>query len=244
MREARGPASMLKTAFRLGGTWFFALVFRLVARPRFLNRNRLREKPSFILASNHISHFDPPCIGSLCGRGVDWLTMDEMFANPMAARVLEWVGCIRVNRFGADRTALRTARVRLAGRCVVGIFPEGGIRAGSTSILEGAAMKPGAAALSLLAGRPVLPCVIMGTDRLYEGRRWWRWRGTPVWMGFGDWIEPPAGLGRDEALAEMTARLAGAFMDLKDRMIREFGLTPDDLPATPQRRKGREVPVS
>ena len=123
---------------------------------------------------------------------------------------------------------------------MVGIFPEGGLRAGATSVLEGAKPKAGIAMLSVLSQAPIQPCVLIGTDRLYRGKNWRPGKRIPIWVAFGEPIIPDATLEKAEAIAKIESALGEAFILLKDRLVREYGLTPNDLPQTPQHRKGEE----
>jgi 1-acyl-sn-glycerol-3-phosphate acyltransferase len=196
------------------------------------------ESGPLILACNHISHFDPPFAGSFFPRHVDWMAMEELFRDKRFARLLEIVGAFPVHRDGTDRTALRTAVRRLQAGRVVGIFPEGGIRAGETSVLEGAPARPGVGALAVLANAPVLPCVVAGTDRLYHKKNWWR--RPPLWALTGELIVPPALEDREAARREVHDRLAAAFPALKADLVARFRLEERDLPRTPQARKGED----
>ena len=63
---------------------------------------------------------------------------------------------------------------RLRAGHAVGMFPEGGIRDGARSVLEGAPLRPGVAGLAQMTAAPVIPCVIMGSDRCYGLPRLWR----------------------------------------------------------------------
>jgi 1-acyl-sn-glycerol-3-phosphate acyltransferase len=215
-------------------------IFAFVTRVHRLQIGEFPRSGGVILACNHISHFDPPLIGTYSGRSIDWLGMEELFRKPLAARALALLGVIPVNRHGADRTAIRIAVRRLGEGRAVGIFPEGGIRAGETSILNGAPMRPGAAALSVLSRRPLIPCVILGSDRLYQKGNWRPWHRVPVWMGFGAPLAPPPHLDKAAARADVQQRLAAAIIDLKERLIAHFHLRPGDLPTTPQARKGED----
>ena len=51
----------------------------------------------------------------------------------------------------ADLKTIRTAIDRLKRGRIVGLFPEGGIRDGARSLLEGAPLRPGAATLAQIA---------------------------------------------------------------------------------------------
>lgn len=213
------------------------MLFRVTCKVRVEHLDPIPSKGPLILAANHISHFDPPLVGSLFPRAVDWMAMDELFQNALSARALDLAGAFRVQRDGSDRTALRMAARRLQSGRVVGIFPEGGIRAGASSILEGAPMRPGVGALSLLGKAPILPCAVIGTDRLYKKANWLR--QPPVWVITGKIIDPFE-RGGELTRPEIHRRLAAAFRLLRTEAILHFGLSADDLPTTPQARKGQD----
>ena len=133
-----------------------AFLFRCVTRTEVVFLTPL-PGGGYIIAANHISHFDPVIISCRFPRYIDWIAMDALFRGPITNRVFDWLWAIPVARDGSDRSALRVACARLAKDRVVGIFPEAGIRAGPGSVLEGAPMWPGVAALGVLAERPVVP---------------------------------------------------------------------------------------
>jgi 1-acyl-sn-glycerol-3-phosphate acyltransferase len=194
-------------------------------------------KGSFILASNHISHFDPPALGAYYHRYIDWMAMEELFRNPASALLMRSLQAFPVKRERNDLLAMRAAIKKLQQGRVVGVFPEGGIRAGAGSVLEGAPFWPGVAALSALSGRPIVPGVILGSDRLYRPGNWSIFRRVPIWMGFGQPIYPAAAEPMPERRTDLQRRLALAFMDLRKLMQTFYCLEPADLPATPQARK-------
>jgi 1-acyl-sn-glycerol-3-phosphate acyltransferase len=218
--------------FNGGARLLFRTIFRATTRIHVEHLAPIPRTGPLILAFNHISHFDPPLAGSFFPRHVDWMAMEELFRGASFARALALTGAFKVNRDGTDRTALRTAARRLRDGRVVGIFPEGGIRAGETSILDGAPMRPGLAALSILAKAPVLPSVIAGTDRLYHKKNWLR--RPPIWIVTGTPI-PPNG-----EREELRGRIAAAFLGLKNHLISRPDFRPEDLPLTPQARKGED----
>jgi len=192
-----------------------------------------------LLAANHISHFDPPLLSVAVGRHIDWMAMLELFEKKWADRFFRSVNAFPTDRARVDRTAVRTALKRLEAGRVVGIFPEGGIRAGATSLLEGAPMRPGAASLAQMAGVPIVPCVVLGTDRLYNKECLKPFRRAKFWVGFGDALKTREDLPKTEAREQLEADLAAAIRALYAEMQKAFCLTPEDLPHTPQARKGR-----
>jgi 1-acyl-sn-glycerol-3-phosphate acyltransferase len=217
--------------------WLVRGIFFLVCRTKIVYFGNVPSGTGYILASNHISHFDPLLLGSRFRRYVDWMAMEELFRNRACAFLMDSLCAFKVRRDGTDRTGIRTAVKRLEAGRVVGVFPEGGIRAGKGSVLEGAQMWPGASALAILSGKPIVPAVIIGSDRLYDKRNWFRIRHVPVWLGFGEKISPRTDLPKRVARELVQKSLSEAFVLLKERMVSEFGLGATDLPATPQARK-------
>src|SRR3984893_6533372 len=217
--------------------WLLRGVFFLVCRTRIVYFGEVPVGTGYVLASNHISHFDPPLLGSRFRRYVDWMAMEELFRDRASAFLMDSLLAFKVRRDGTDRTGIRTAVKRLEQGRVVGVFPEGGIRAGQGSVLEGAAMWPGVSALSVLSGKPIVPGVIIGTDRLYDKKNWFRFRQVKVWIGFGEKIVPRPDLPKREARDLVQKSLAEAFVSLKERLVLEFQLAQSDLPTSPQARK-------
>jgi len=216
---------------------FLRLVFLVVCKTKVAYFGSLPAEGGYIVASNHISHFDPPILSTRFRRYIDWITMEELFRNRFSALAMESFRAIKVRRDGKDRTGLRIAAKRLQEGRVVGLFPEGGIRAGKGSILEGAPMWPGASALAVLSARPIIPTVIVGSDRLYNRANWARFRRVPIWIGIGDQILPRTDIPGEEARELVQQALAEAFVQVKERLVREFGVGTADLPDTPQARK-------
>ena len=191
-----------------------------------------------LLAANHISHFDPFIISSVVRRKIDWMTMAEWFRHPLLGFLLRAVDAFPADRNHADRATIRTAIQRLKNGRIVGLFPEGGIRDGSHSLLEGAPLRRGAATLAHIAGVPVLPCVIVGSDRLYSTKRWLPLRRAPVWIAFGDPISHFPELPKAHARARIESELEAAFKNLYTELQQTFRLTADDLPHPPKERMG------
>lgn len=240
LAERRSAVSLATYTF---GRSLFAGLYTLFGRLHVLHRERTAREGAWILASNHISHFDPSVIGVAARRPLDFMAMRELFSHPLFAWLLAQTGAIPVDRFRVDAMALRTGLRRLQAGRALAVFVEGGLRTGEASVLQGAPIRPGAPSLAVMSQAPILPAVVLGTDRFYERRRWLHPRGTPLWVGFGEALLPDPSLGRAEAIAELQTRLAEAIRSLRDELVSSFQLTDDDLPQTPQRRKGKEPAV-
>src|SRR6266513_2778504 len=182
----------------------------------------------FLLASNHISHFDPPMISSVVRRKIDWMAMAEFFPIPLIGSFLRAVDAFPAARDRADRKTIRTAIERLKNGRIVGVFPEGGIRDGAQSLLERAPLRAGAATLAHIAGVPIVPCVILGSDRLYTKGNWLPLRRTPVWIGSGGAISHFPELEKSVARARIEQELTNAFQQIYAELREKFHLTADD----------------
>jgi len=190
----------------------------------------------FVLAMNHVSHFDPPLITISFPRWIDWIAMKDLFHGPVWIAVFRALEVIPVDRSGFDRNALRTAAARLKAGRIVGIFPEGGIRDRERSILVGGEMKSGAAFLAALAGCPILPGVIVGSDRLYSRRRWVPWRNAPIWIAFGCPLHPDPALRGEERRDALQQAFTAEILSLRGKVRDRFALVPDDFPQPPRER--------
>jgi 1-acyl-sn-glycerol-3-phosphate acyltransferase len=190
-----------------------------------------------VVVANHISHFDPLLLSFAFRQTIDWMTTEEFYSNPLLGALLRALNTLPVDRSRPDHRALRLGVERLRVGRIVGVFPEGGIRAGATSILGGAEPKSGAVALARIAHVAIIPCVIFGSDRLYAPRSWWPGLSrTRIWIGVGQPLSLSAATG---PLAN--ARLVDALRELGAAVVAHFALQSDDLPTTPQRRKGKEA---
>jgi 1-acyl-sn-glycerol-3-phosphate acyltransferase len=219
-----------------GAALFMKLLFGYSSRVYVVGLENAERDGGFLLASNHISHFDPFIISSVARRKIDWMAMAEFFPLPIVGLFLRAVDAFPAERDRADRKTIRTAIERLKDGRVVGVFPEGGIRDGAQSLLEGAAVRAGASTLAHMAQVPIVPCVILGSDRLYAKRSWLPMKRTPVWIGFGKEISYFPELEKSPARECIEAELTGAFQRIYAELRERFHLTADDLPEPPRER--------
>ena len=215
---------------------FMKLLFGYSSRIYVVGCEHLNRAGGFLLASNHISHFDPLIISSVLRRKIDWMAMAEFFPVPGLGHFLRAVDAFPAARDRADRKTIRTAIKRLKNGRIVGVFPEGGIRDGARSLLEGASLRAGASTLAHMAGVPIVPCVILGSDRLYAKRSWLPLRRTTVWIAFGQPISHFPELEKSVARARIEQELTNAFQQIYAELRHKFQLAADDLPHAPRER--------
>ena len=200
--------------------------------------HQTKEVPAgpWILACNHLSHFDPPLIAGAFRRPLDFLAMRELFRPAWFGFLLRSINVIPVGRRQADTTALKVALQRLKKGRIVCVFPEGGLRAGSTSVLGGADLTEGVALLAARAGVLVRPAVVVGSDQLYVRQNWARRPRVVVAAG-----EPMAPPGKKEIRSDWVQRLGREMRKVYEEARHRHRLKPHELPHTPQERwkKGR-----
>src|SRR5437870_13623605 len=68
------------TSYR-AGKLLVRLLFGCVMRVHVIRPENANRTGGFLLAANHISHFDPFIISLVIRRKIDWLTMEEFFTS-------------------------------------------------------------------------------------------------------------------------------------------------------------------
>jgi 1-acyl-sn-glycerol-3-phosphate acyltransferase len=167
----------------------------------------------YVLASNHLSNFDPWVLAYPLWprRRLRSMAKAELF-NPLLAPLLRASGAFPVRRGGSDRDAYRTAIEIVRSGEVLLVFPEGARR--SKGRWKGKRrrqqqVQSGAARIALSAGGPLVPAALVGTDRLT--------RLGPLRVSFGSPIATSGleGRPRHEAAAALTERLMTAIRELE-----------------------------
>jgi len=120
-------------------------------------RENIPEREAFILASNHASFIDVPCITSACPRRIHWVARKSLYEVGWLRLILNITKCIPVNG------ATQRARSALKNGMALGIFPEG-TRTYDGNLQEG---KSGAAVLALKTGTKIVPVAISGTFKVF-----------------------------------------------------------------------------
>ena len=122
-----------------------------------------------IIAANHISYFDPLCLGTFihtAGRQVRFLAKSELYRNPVLGATLRGAGQIPVYRETRDAgQALVDAVAAMRDGAAVAIYPEGTTTRNPD--FSPMAAKSGVARLAALTGAPVVPVGQWGAHLLF-----------------------------------------------------------------------------
>jgi 1-acyl-sn-glycerol-3-phosphate acyltransferase len=170
----------------------------------------------FILASNHISYYDPPLIGSFAGREMHFMAKRELFRNPFLGKLISHFNAHPINRTGFDKTAIDTAIAILKSGEGILIFPEG-TRAKNGDFLP---PRPGIGLIGISSLVPIIPTYIVGSNRLW--RCFLRREKLEIIFGRPLTVEELSRYSKDK---EGYQRLAGEIMErikgLKDEFIKD-----------------------
>src|SRR4030067_1028858 len=105
------------------GWSLFRIIAALIFRVKIIGAGNIPQAGGFILASNHISYYDPPLIGCCISREVYFFTKRELFDSRPCGWVLLRVNARPVNRAGVDRAAIEAAVEILRGGHGLTVFP-------------------------------------------------------------------------------------------------------------------------
>lgn len=136
------------------------IVSRLLWRLRVYGADNVPRNGPLIVACNHISLADPPVLGAACPRRIHYMAKRQLFAIPVFGPLIRALGAYPVDREGSATGAVKRSIAMLRAGEAIGVFPEGGRN------MSGAARaRQGVALLASLAGAPVVPAAIVGSDR-------------------------------------------------------------------------------
>jgi 1-acyl-sn-glycerol-3-phosphate acyltransferase len=123
-------------------------------------RENVPKTGAVIVASNHISYWDPLLVGTAAMREQHFLAKEELFRGPLGWLIRSY-NAIPIRRGRADLSGLAKATdVLRAGRSLI-LFPEG------TRQRDGElrAARPGLGMLAVGSDALIVPTCIMGSDR-------------------------------------------------------------------------------
>lgn len=195
-------------------------------------RPQMAERPGgYLIAMNHLSHLDPFLLSVLVSRPIDWMARVEFYKYRPIGWVLRAVNAFAVRRSGVPVSAIRTALARLEAGRVVGICPEGGVSQEAAACIRGGPIKKGVCLLSYRTGLPILPVVMLGTDRLNRVAPWLPAKRARLWVAFGDRvIEPQRDMDRRAARQVMAEQLKAEFARLFQELLETYRLDPTSVP--------------
>jgi 1-acyl-sn-glycerol-3-phosphate acyltransferase len=181
--------------------------FWVSSRPVILGAEHASLPGSLLVAANHTSPYDIPLLMRHVRRRVDFVSITEVFRNPVVAGLYGAMNAFPLERSRPDAPAVRAILERLGrGRCVA-LFPEGRFRRGSESMVHTGQIRSGLGRIAKLAGAPILPCAIVGSEGYSRFAAWLPLRRTRYGIAFGPALAPGEPEETERQLVEAVARL-------------------------------------
>ena len=196
----------------------FGGAMRLWFRLRAENRPPLGG--SYVLAANHVSYLDPLLLGAVVPRRIVYMMTVTVWRSRTMGWFYRWNRTIPLAVRTANRDAMRAARSVLQQGRLLGIFPEGGLSRDGGLLLG----NPGAVALVLQEGVPIVPVGIVGAERALPVGAWWP-RPCQITIRFGQPItaDELSALSQDRRirLQLATKKIMAAIAELVGKDTRE-----------------------
>jgi len=141
-------------------------VLRIYCRVCVEGRENIPKQGSFIIASNHESHLDPPTVSISVPQIVHFMARDDLFEVRFLKSLLKKIAVYPIKRGQQDLKAVKDSLRKLKEGKVIALFPEG-------SRTEGPGLGEPALGIGMLAahsGAPVLPIFLKGTGKALPKR--------------------------------------------------------------------------
>lgn len=175
-----------------------------------------------VIATNHVGYLDFVFVGAAARerkRLVRFLAKAEVFDHKIAGPLMRGMKHIPVDRFGRASQAIDDSVAALQRGEIIGMFPESTI---SRSFVP-AAGKTGAARMAMLAGAPLIPGAVWGTQRiLTKGRPKNFERNIDIHVA----LDEPVGYESDEDPEKVTLEMMRRIEVLVDRVQRNYTQQP------------------
>jgi len=137
------------------------IISKLFFRVRTVGQENIPRQGGFILATNHVSYYDPPLVGSWIKRELYFFAKKELFKNRLFGAIISTTNSLPVNRQGVDRQAIRLAVDAIERGFGLTMFPEG-TRSLTDKFLS---PKPGIGMIASRAKCPIAVGYIHGSNR-------------------------------------------------------------------------------
>ena len=143
-----------------GFYWYTRLVHGL----RLEGLENLPRDGGVVLASNHMSAWDPPVLGSSFPREINYMAKKELFESRWERLLMLGLRAFPVDRRGTDIGAIKESIRRLQKGTSIGIFAQGTRNRGHAEAFDGAAF------IAQRARVPLVPAAIWRNGRTFHVR--------------------------------------------------------------------------
>jgi 1-acyl-sn-glycerol-3-phosphate acyltransferase len=193
--------------------WFVGrLPFWVSSTPRVVGLEHVPRAGAFILAATHQSVYDVPLMIRHTPRMLDFVSITEVFAKPLVGWFYGNLNAFPLERSRADPATVRIILDRLERGRAVAMFPEGRLRPGAESVVETGKIRPGVGRLAVMAGVPVVPCVVRNSAVYERVGSWAPLRRARYSIGYG----PAIAVGGEAA--DVETALVAAFVRINQEL--------------------------
>jgi 1-acyl-sn-glycerol-3-phosphate acyltransferase len=198
--------------------WIVHGICRAYFRVRIVGLEHVPLDGPLILASNHVSFIDPPLIGSMVPRVVNFLARDSLFRVPLLGGLMRQLKTVPVDR-DSGGAGLKAILDRLQGGGAIILFPEG-TRSPNGQLL------PAKAGVGLTVIKTTAPLVPVRLDGAFEA--WGRHRRFPLPRKITITFGPPLKFERErtEAASCDRSRLKTIYQEVANRIMVEIAGLP------------------
>jgi 1-acyl-sn-glycerol-3-phosphate acyltransferase len=158
-------------------------------------RENMKPGATYLVMSNHQSHYDVPVLFYVLGANLRMITKVELFKIPIFGEAIKQAGFIAIDRSNRTRAlqSLEVAKGKLASGVHVWIAPEG-TRSKTGDLLP---FKKGGFNLAIEADLPILPISIQGTRNALRAKGMRTAPGAEISVRIAPPILPSAFPGKD-----------------------------------------------
>ena len=141
--------------------------FKVFHRIEFHGSENVPATGPVIIASNHISYYDPIIVGTGVDRDIEFMAWEKLFTIPILRSVIRFFGAFPVELTSADKSAYINAISALFKNKALIIFPEGE-RSGDGKVKN---LKLGIVRLALKTNARIVPVTIVGAYETFSRHR-------------------------------------------------------------------------
>jgi len=170
--------------------WARAILWSIGVKVAVEGLQNLPSQDGFILLSNHQAVFDILAIMGGLPLDIRWLAKVSLFKIPLMGRAMKRCGYIPVDRADSSKALglLKGAARQVKAGAKVVVFPEGTRnRRPAQGLLP---FKKGGFVLACLAGRPIVPMGLIGTDQVMTKDGFRIFPGRQVRIKIGPPLDP------------------------------------------------------
>lgn len=186
-------------------------LFELLYNAEAFGLENVPEEGGFLLASNHLSFFDPFIAGAFMYRNIHFFARSTLFKNGMSSYILKQWNAIPVKRGAGDIQAIKAVVSLLNSGAGVLVFPEGTRSDEESESLP----KRGVGLMAVKTRVPVVPMRIFGVENI-----WKKGNAIPLFSGtisvvYGKRLDPEDYLcDVEDPYQEASNRIMKAIRDL------------------------------